>query len=627
MIQIVKNPRVNEGKPCYKAYGQYWPSVPIIKDERAARLAIELEAFRVGLSVEDGGLGKLGHFKTICEWLFPSFTWNRWAVRAAKAMCSQKYVGLTGCASSGKTTVMVLYALVSYVADMSGTLIFIVTTSKTDAETRIWAEFKRRHSEMLAGGLNATKLRDRPQAQIVPASPLKDVEGASMIILVAAGDKDRDNAVQKLQGSKNRNIMLLADEYQDCSESVLDATVNLRKNPNFQMVCSGNAGSYFDPHGNFCTPVDGWSSVSVEFEEWPIKVGSSYGIAVHFDGKDSPNFDRWDELGGKNEFPHLLTVEAYREDEQELGPKSPKYWRQTRGFWSSESLDDSIIYPTADLLRFGAMEKGIVWKHSPVKVMGIDPSYTNGGDKFMCYLVEYGLTVRSGQEMMVINFKEHRELRVEGSDQEDSRNYKMVAKCKALAGEWDVSPSNVALDGTGKNPIGDIFRREWSPEIMVVDFNGSPSELPYVDNKVTKKAKDVFDRRVSELWYVGRQFLQSGQIAGISASHALEMSIRRYKEEKRKIIVQTKREMKEATGGKSPDISDSGFVALDLLRVRHKVIAGKAPERRNSWVDFFGPAKNKIDSPPTYTFKSLHTMQRTARPENGSLGSSFGRRN
>lgn len=624
MIQIVKNPRVNEGKPCYKAYGQYWPSVPIIKDDRAARLAIELEAFRVGLSVEDGGLGKFQHFRNICEWLFPSFTWNRWAVRAAKAMCENRYVGLTGCASSGKTTVMVLYALVCYVADMAGTLIFVVTTSKTDAETRIWAEFKKRHSEMRAGGLEVTRLRDRPQAQIIPDKPLKDVEGASMIILVAAGDKDRDNAVQKLQGSKNRNVILLADEFQDCSNSVMDATVNLRKNPNFQMVCSGNAASYFDAHGIFCTPIDGWGSITVEFASWPIKVGTHLGICIHFDGKDSPNFDRYHELGGKNEFPHLLTVEAYNEDEETLGPKSPKYWRQARGFWTSESLDDSIIYPAPDLAKFGAMERNIVWKHTPISLMAIDPSYTNGGDKFVCYHVEFGMTAR---ELPVINFKEYRELKVEGSDAEDSRNYKMVAKCEALAKEWGIIPSNVALDGSSKNPIGDIFRREWSPEILIVDFNGSPSDLPYIDNKITKKAKDVFDRRVSEIWYVGRQLLENNQLAGIHPDHALEMSIRRYKEEKKKIIVETKKEMKERTGGKSPDIADAGFVAIDLLRQRHKLVAGRPGERRNSWVDLFGPAQNKVDRPPTYTFKSLHTMQRTARPENGSLGSSFGRRN
>ena len=63
------------------------------------------------------------------------------------------------------------------------------------------------------------------------------------ISVIAAGDRDRDNALQKLQGMKasNGSIIVLWDEAQDCSADVFRAATNLANNPKFEMKCTGNA--------------------------------------------------------------------------------------------------------------------------------------------------------------------------------------------------------------------------------------------------------------------------------------------------------------------------------------------------------------------------------------------------
>jgi hypothetical protein len=621
VIEVVRY----QGKPIYRAYGQLWPSVPVIKDDRAVKLAIELEAFRVGLSVEQGGKGKYLHFRTICEWQFPSFDWHRWAVRTAKALCSYKYVGLAGSGKSGKSDIMALWGLVSWEADPKNTKVFVLSTNKTDARGRIWGHFCNRFNEMDKGGIEGFKNVGR-DCIITFKDPKRGKGDASSISLVAAGDADRDNAVERLQGQNNENIIILADEFQDCSFSVFDAACNLKLNPNFQFVCSGNAASQLDPHGQFCTPKIGWDSVNADMREWETLLpDGEEGICLRFDGRDSPNYDEFDRTG-ENKYPYLIRVESVEHAETHWGKKDSKYWRQIRGYWPPGGLDAGIIYPVADLIKHNAMSSKIVWQGVPVDIMGADPSYTNGGDRFICYHLQYGVANRGTAEaphlIPTIHFKEWVELKLDDSTPNSSRDYNMVRKMRDQAEEWGCEPENCAVDGSSANPIRGIIAREWSDKVLILNFGGSPSDLPYKKDD-PRPCKEVFDRKVSELCYIGREFLLNNQLSGIGVEHAKELSMRRYEEVGRKTRVETKSELKERTKGISPDISDAAWCGLELLRQRHKLLPGAKFTPENSWVSLFGPAKTRVDKPPTYTFKSLQTMQRSAPRETnfGSLDS------
>ena len=58
-----------------------------------------------------------------------------------------------------------------------------------------------------------------------------------------------------------------------------------------------------------------------------------------------------------------------------------------------------------------------------------------------------------------------------------------------------------ALDSTGEGGgLASIFQREWSPEILCVEFGGRPSKHP-VSQTNPKRADQEYDRRVTELWF------------------------------------------------------------------------------------------------------------------------------
>jgi len=68
---------------------------------------------------------------------------------------------------------------------------------------------------------------------------------------------------------------------------------------------------------------------------------------------------------------------------------------------------------------------------------------------------------------------------------------------------------------------------------------------------------------------------------GISDVLAKEMCIRRYEMVKSgnlRVKVETKAELKQRMG-QSPDIADAAFIALDLARQRHGLVAVDAPSK------------------------------------------------
>ena len=94
--------------------------------------------------------------------------------------------------------------------------------------------------------------------------------------------------------------------------------------------------------------------------------------------------------------------------------------------------------------------------------------------------------------------------------------------------------------------------------------------------------EELYTNRVSELWFVGKEFMRTQQICGINADLAKEMCTRRYdmvKSGTLKVKVETKPELKQRSG-QSPDIADAAFIALDLARQRHGLVAVDAPKNK-----------------------------------------------
>jgi hypothetical protein len=95
-------------------------------------------------------------------------------------------------------------------------------------------------------------------------------------------------------------------------------------------------------------------------------------------------------------------------------------------------------------------------------------------------------------------------------------------------------------------------------------------------NEVTGKpqvGKELFHNMSSELCFVARYFLECEQLKGITPDLAWEMTQRKYARRTRKIIIESKTDMKKRIG-KSPDLFDSFAVGLFVVRKVFGAMAG-----------------------------------------------------
>ncbi len=389
-------------------YGCVWA-----KD--VSQLDIEVLAFRTGITVEQGGLGKAEHFRRIVRALWPKgsskeFIWHPWADEMLEEACRYQYVSTTGCGSSGKTDFSAIWGIVNYVCAPKKTLVMVTSTSLKDSRKRIWGSIK--DYWLACPGLPG-ELKDSYGSITLPGH--SDRCG---LHLVAGEKKYEKEAIGKLIGMKNDRVFLIADELPELADSILEAAFgNMCLNAYFHMFASGNAKSYFDPHGQFSEPAAGWNSVTVEDTRWLTK----RGVCLHFDALQSPNFLSTDLNEKGQPLNHWPTLQKEKVEDAitNLDENSLIFWRMFRGFWCPVG-DETCIYSEPDMIKYGAREH-VVWGSEKVlRVAGFDPAYTSGGDRCIVWIAEYG---RDLENRMVIHFLKKKQLVENVTNKDDPRNF------------------------------------------------------------------------------------------------------------------------------------------------------------------------------------------------------------
>ena len=571
-------------------------------------LRIEMDAFLLGLTLEEGGLGKATHYRNVVSTIWPTYSWHKWAELRAQAFCKvnveedietgNKFVrsvtGLAGGTDSGKSYDMAALALVNWFVDPLNTMVIVVSTSKIDAKQRIWAALVKMYREAHAVGIAAgrliesmdiIKLSDEEGKAIDPSVGVSD---ASSIMLLAAGDEYKDDAQKRLQGKKNRRIVLIIDELQDCSSSVINEAVwGFKGAQELHIVGAGNPSSIFDPHGKFCEPIKGWMSVDEETANWKIKVAGIEGLALRFDSeKDNPNQQSFDKGKGLR-YPFLPKPNDVAVARKELGELNPQYWRKFRGFWPPADADDCTVVSDILLARHGALDKPI-WDGTPKDIAGIDPSYTEGGDRFVFSHMKWGKLI-SGK--WAIALEKQYVLNRRAGSQEDFQ-YEMIQQIHDLSLKLGIPNQWMGVDASAGGIFWSIGERELLRGWHAVSFAGAASDLPVsaqyaMRNEATGKpqvGKELFHNMSSELCFVSRYFLECEQLKGITPDLAWEMTQRKYVRRTRKIIIESKTDMKKRIG-KSPDLFDSFSVGLFVARKVFGAMAGseaiEEKKRRN----------------------------------------------
>jgi hypothetical protein len=242
-----------------------------------------------------------------------------------------------------------------------------------------------------------------------------------------------------------------------------------------------------------------------------------------------------------------------------------------RSFEAPISVDNSI-YTEADLLAGKAYTK-VIWMSPPTLISAMDPSFTNGGDRCIQIMGSYGLSIDNLWTIQVDEIK----VLYEDVTKRLPRDYQIARMFRDNCVVAGIAPQYAAMDVTGAGtPLYSIVSEEWSPLVLGVNFSGAPSQT-YVRANDQTMANSQFDRRVSELWWVGKEFMKYGQIRGITKDLARELKSRHYETAKGpeglKICVEPKKDMRERLGF-SPDQGDAWAVLVELCRQKLSALAG-----------------------------------------------------
>ena len=517
-------------------------------------------------------IAKEYYFWRLCDELWnhedlpePMMVRHPWAELMVRSALKNKYLSIGGSASSGKSHTMAAWGIINWLSQPRDTLVLMTSTTLREARKRIWGSVMSLLSVIDGAPI---KIRDSIGNAAYVDEKETLIERAGLSLIAAEKQKTKD-AVGKFIGLKQKRVILIGDELAELSEAIVNAGLtNLSKNPFFQMIGMSNPNSRFDAFGVWSEPEDGWDSVDIQTaDEWDTKWGGKY---IRLDGERSPNV-----LLGETKYPWLPTAAKLEEDRILLGPESRGYMRMVRAIFF-DSDETTGIYGESELTKSGSMGK-VEWADKPTKVAGIDPAFTNGGDRTILSIAEVGYA-KNGQ--YVCQFTDAIHLNDDATNKAVPRTYQIVHQIVDHCKRKGVSPENVAVDSTGAGaPFCDVLAGEWSPNFMRVTFGGRASDKRVSMNSQLT-GEELYTNRVSELWFVGKELMRTKQIYGISSDLAQEMCARNYdmiKTGSLKVKIESKPEFK-ARFGRSPDLADAAFLALDCARQRLGLVAIDPPK-------------------------------------------------
>ena len=527
-----------------------------------------------GLANHKKNKAKEYYFWRLCDELWnkkdlpePLMVRHPWADEMIKSVIDNKYVAIGGAANSGKSHTMAAWGILNWMADPQNTLILLTSTTLREARKRIWGSV----ISLLSVIDNFPfKIRDSigNVAYLTENGTL--IERAGLSLIAAEKSKTRE-AVGKFIGIKQKRVFLICDELSELSEAILQAGLsNLSKNQEFNMIGMSNPNSRFDAFGSWSKPLDGWSSINPDLDEtWTTKWGGTY---IRFDGEKSPNI-----ISGETKYPWLPTEEKISEDRDLLGENSRGYMRMVRAvFFDSDETD--AIYNESEIDRSGGMDR-VSWNNKPIAIAGLDPAFTNGGDRTILYT---GLVGYDDNGQYVCELGEAVQINDDATNKSLPRTYQIVEQVISICKKRKISPDNLAVDATGAGaPFCDVLAGQWSDQFLRVSFGGKAS-----DKKVSVSSKKIghetYMNRVSELWWVGKELLRTRQLFGISTDLAKELVSRKYdmvKSGSFRVKIEPKVDFK-ARFGASPDLADAAFLCLDLARQRHNLGATEPVDKK-----------------------------------------------
>lgn len=517
---------------------------------------------------------KAAHFKNIVGCIYPWAHWTDWNELCLWAWCNYQEISSAGCAAASKTWTFTLLACMEFFCAPAKTGVVMSSATVPSLRTRLWPrvkDFYRRFTVPTKDGLKETcwpyhLVDSKTQIQLAKG----DDEHSIRAVAVDSGSIEQ--AIGKFIGSHPGRVVMVVDEAAQTKPAVFEARSNLSVGTTFfRFVILSNPVGQFDAHGKFSEPKRGWSTVSANDESWETKTG----ICLHFDGLKSPNV-----LAGYKKYDKIFSLEDIERIRNQSGGKENTlaWWSQVRGFWPPAGVSNTVL-DAASIITGLAREKA-VWQGAIRIIATLDPAFTTGGDRCVLRFFKLGKLIE-GQFGM--DLSERIEIHLDASGTIPI-NYQIANFVIAECTKRKVPPEDFSLDSTSASGLADIIAQLWSPAIRRVGFGGKATERS-VGFGDTRRACDVYSNRVAELWFSFAKMVDAKCVRGLDDETAQEFCTRQYTLKGERLVLETKREMKERTNGTSPDFADPAAIAADYFRDLHGEDGGvpAVPQQQDDW--------------------------------------------
>jgi hypothetical protein len=490
------------------------------------------------------------------------FTWNPNAEKILHYSVKYNILAIGGAASSSKTETTSVIGMFKWLLSPHNTKVFCTTTTMDEGRQRIWGvieaywnELKKLffgREDLMPGKLVSSRAKIKA---VVDGKP-SDLYGINLL----PGDKSADENTTKV-GFKAENIILIGDEFAKLSHALFKALANLFSNPGTQVLASANPEGFFDPFGTLATPEDGWASINDESEGWKCANG---GYCIRLDGLKSPNV-----LAGREIWKGLLTIEGLLNIKKLHGEDSPDYWRQARGYFSPSGVKN-CIFSEHEIIEHGGDRKGpFNWVETPTPLAFLDPAFTFGGDHAIATFGLCGKAKIPELGNKILNLLEVTEtlnlskLLKKGED----ASIQLVDLFSRACSDRHVTVRNRGIDSTGGGiPFQSLLSLKIGDGFLSVPFGGDASEMT-TSHTDKRTGKERFANKVSELWYVIKDFIRGGQLKGLEPDVITELCARLYRNIGERVKIESKDDMKKRIQ-KSPDRADSLAGLVFVARTR-----------------------------------------------------------
>lgn len=557
---------------------------------------------------------KLPHYLAAHKLLWPEDRHHRWFLLGMKSMVRNKISVFLGPASSNKTYLFAVHALIDFFCFPKTSFSLISSTEKRSLEIKVWGRVKelfnraKAKHEWLDGFILESQMAITPEETDQDNQRARELNRGLVCVPCVSGG--RFVGMGKFQGAKPPHspgktdgiLKHYGDEAAVMQPSFLDAYANWMVSDGFKGVMGGNPTDISDPLCTAAEPQCGWDlwRDTGKTQEWDSKWYNAHVVA--FDGRDNPNNDE-----PRNSFPFLISSNFVDTMRTTHGEDSWQFYQQAIGKPSRGMVSNRVI--TIGLCSRNRAFDTALWRDSQfTDIYALDPAY-GGGDRCVAGHVRMGFEL-GGLQIIEVHMPEIIPIQPNCDEEPEEQIAKFVFNRME---QLNIPAQNGFYDSFGRGTLGNSFAKFFGHVCPIpVDSGARATSRPvrfdlYVEDKTKpdgkrlKRCDEHYHKFVTEMWFSTREGIESQQIRNLPRAVADEGQCRLFKiVSGNRIEVEPKDEMKERIK-KSPDLYDWFSIAVEGARQRGFQIKriGQEVEKKRppDWLDkHLGKAKDFFKS-------------------------------